>query len=156
MILGLHHAVKQNEVWIWVSKKIDMKMWHVLEYKIDHSETTQELKNNNIIMEKTMLLVEDKWLIFVMENLDIINDIFEFDYLVWLEGGEKEKYMNGERTTNKNKTIVEQLEQRQDRFEHLRINIIRRRVCDGTPAIRSEREDLLNELYFNGNDPRSV
>jgi hypothetical protein len=154
-ILGLHSAVKQNEVWIWVSKKIDMRMWHVLEYKIDHSETTEELKNNNIIMEKTMLLVEDKWLIFVKDHLDIINDIFEFDLLVWLEGGGKEKYMNEERTYI-NKTIVEQLEQRQDRFERLRINIIRRRVCDETPAIRSEREELLNELYFNGNDPRSV
>jgi hypothetical protein len=91
-ILGLHHSVKQNEVWIWVSKKVDMKMWHVLEYKIDHSETTQELKKNNIIMEKTMLLVEDKWLTFVSENLEIINDIFEFDLLVWMKGGEKEKY----------------------------------------------------------------
>jgi hypothetical protein len=143
-------------VWIWVSKKIDMKMWHVLEYKIKHSETTQELKHNDSIMEKTMLLVEDKWLNFVKDNLEIINDIFEFDLSVWEDGGEKEKYMNQERTY-KNKTIVvEQLEQRQDQFERLCINIIRRRVCDETPEIRLEREDLLNELYFNGNDPRSV
>jgi hypothetical protein len=66
--------------------------------------------------------------------------------------------MNGERTTNKNKTIVEQLEERQNCFEHLRINIVRQRVCDEMPAIQSEREeDLLNnELYFNGNNTRSL
>jgi hypothetical protein len=29
-ILGLHQAVRDNKLWIWVSKIVDIKMWHVL------------------------------------------------------------------------------------------------------------------------------
>jgi hypothetical protein len=34
--------------------------------------------------------------------------------------------------------------------------VIERRVCDETKMIRSEREERLHELYYNGNDPRMI
>jgi Zn-finger protein len=154
-VLGLHHAVKDNRVWIWYSKKRDMQMWSVLDHKIAYSKSKEETLFNENIMEDTMKVVEDKWLIFVSQNLEIIYEVLDYTLLVWFEGGEKEKLlMRGDSTTNIN--TIEQLEERRTRFDRLQMAIMKRRVLDETPMMRYEREDRLHELYYNGNDPRSV
>jgi hypothetical protein len=117
-VLGLHHAVKENRVWIWYSKKVDMQMWSV-----SKSKSKEERLFNEDIMEDVMKVVEDKWLIYVSQNLEIINDVLDYTLSVWLEGGEKEKLlMRGDSTTNIN--IVEQLKECRTRFDHLRMNIM--------------------------------
>jgi hypothetical protein len=109
-VLGLHHAVKENRVWIWYSKKVDMQMWSVLDHKIAKSKSKEERLFNEDIMQDAVKVVEDKWLIYVSQNLEIINDVLDYTLSVWLEGGEKEKLlMRGETTTNIN--IVKQLEE---------------------------------------------
>jgi hypothetical protein len=106
-------------------------------------------------MEDALMVVEDKWLVYVSQNLEIIKDVLGYTLLVWLEGGEKEKLlMGGDSTTNI--VIIEQLEERRTRFDRLRMDIMKRRVVDETHMMRCEREDRLHELYYNGNDPRSV
>jgi hypothetical protein len=153
--VGLHHAVKNNRAWIVYSKKWDMEMWSVLDHKIAYSESNEERLFNENIMEDALMVVEDKWLVYVSQNLEIINDVLGYTLSVWLEGGEKEKLlMGGDSTTNIG--IIEQLEERRTRFDRLRMDIIKRRVVDETPMMRCEREDHLHELYYNGNDPRSV
>jgi hypothetical protein len=45
----LHQAIKNNKLCIWVSKKVDMRMWHVLEYsKVDNSITIEKLEHERI------------------------------------------------------------------------------------------------------------
>jgi hypothetical protein len=94
IILGLHQAVKDCVVWIWVSKKTDMKMWSVLEHKIDDSTNKMERLWHKDILDDAMKWVEDNWLIFVTkkEISEIIGDILDYTLLVWWEGGEKEKF----------------------------------------------------------------
>jgi hypothetical protein len=162
IILGWHQAVKDGVVWIWVSKKNEMNMWSVLEHKIDNSDNTKEKLWHKDILDDAMKLVEDNWLIFVTDNeiSKIIGDILDYTLLVWLEGGEKENFLMrmrqsgdaGEITTE----TINQLEERKQRFEQLRFKVIERRVCDETKMIRSEREERLHELYYNGNDPRMI
>jgi hypothetical protein len=114
----LHHAVKENRVWVWYLKKVDMQMWSVLDHKIAKSKSKEEGLFNEGIMEDAMKVVEDKWLIYVSPNLEIINDVLDYTLSVWLEGGEKEKLlMRGDLTTNIN--IIKQLEERCTRFDHL-------------------------------------
>jgi hypothetical protein len=106
-------------------------------------------------MEDALMVVEDKWLVYVSQNLGIIYEVLDYTLSVWFEGGEKEKQlMRRDSTTNIN--ICEQLEERHNRFDHLQMAIMNRRVVDETPMMRSEREDRLHEMYYNGNDPRSV
>jgi hypothetical protein len=155
-VLGLHHAVKEkNKVWIWYSKIVDMQMWSVLDHKIAYSKSKEQRLFNKNIMEDTMKVVENKWLVFVSQNLEIIYEVLDYTLLVWFEGGEKEKQlMRGDSTTNIN--TCEQLEERHTRFDRLRMDIMTRRVIDETPLMHSEREDRLHEMYYNGNDPWSV
>jgi hypothetical protein len=155
-VLGLHHAVKEkNKVWIWYSKKVDMQMWSVLDHKIAYSKSKEQRLFYKNIMEDTMKVVEDKWLVFVSQYLEIIYEVLDYTLSVWFEGGEKEKLlMRGDSTTSIN--IVEQLEECRTRFDRLRMTIMKRRVVDETPMMRYEREDRLHELYYNGNDPRLV
>jgi hypothetical protein len=47
-VVGLHHAVKDNRVWIVYSKKRDMEMWSVLDHKIAYSESEEERLFNEI------------------------------------------------------------------------------------------------------------
>jgi hypothetical protein len=68
-ILGLHQAVRDNKLWIWVSKKVDMKMWHVLEYKVENSITIEKLEHERILIE-TIKEVEDKWLMFTFQDFE--------------------------------------------------------------------------------------
>jgi hypothetical protein len=69
-------------------------------------------------MEDTMKVVEDKWLIFVSQNLEIIYEILDYTLSVWFEGGEKEKLlMRGDSATNID--TIEPLEERRDRFDCL-------------------------------------
>jgi hypothetical protein len=111
MVLGLHHAVKENRVWIWYSKKVDMQMWSVLDHKIAYSKSKEQRLFNKNIMEDTMKVVEDKWLVFVSQYLEIIYEVLDYTLSVWLEGGKKEKLlMRGDSTTNIN--TCEQLEER--------------------------------------------
>jgi hypothetical protein len=154
-VVGLHHAVKNNRAWIVYSKKWDMEMWSVLDHKIAYSESKEERLFNENIMEDALMVVEDKWLVYVSQKLEIINDVLGYTLSVWLEGGEKEKHlMGGDLMTNIG--IIKQLEERRTRFDRLRMDIIKQRVVDETPMMRCEREDCLHELYYNGNDPRSV
>jgi hypothetical protein len=108
--LGLHHAVKENRVWIWYLKKVDMQMWSVLDHKIEQSMSKEERLLNKNIMEDAMMVVEDKWWVFVSQYLEIINDVLDNTLLVWLEGGEKEKLlMQGDSMTKID--IIKQLEE---------------------------------------------
>jgi hypothetical protein len=67
-------------------------------------------------MEDTMKVVEDKWLIFVSQNLEIIYEVLDYTLLVWFEGGEKEKLlMWGNLTTNIN--TIKQLEEHRTQFD---------------------------------------
>jgi hypothetical protein len=75
-VLGLHHVVKETRVWIWYSKKVDMHMWSVLDNKITKSNSKKERLFNEDIMEVTMKVVEDNWLIYVSQNLEIINNVW--------------------------------------------------------------------------------
>jgi hypothetical protein len=75
-------------------------------------------------MEDAMKVVEDNWLIYVSQNLEIINDVLDYTLSVWLEGGEKEKLlMRGDSTTNIN--IVEQLEEHRTQFDRLQMAIMK-------------------------------
>jgi hypothetical protein len=118
-ILGLHHVVKEkNKVWIWYSKKVDMQMWSVLDHKIEQSKCKEERLFNKNIIKDAMMVVDDKWLVFVSQYLDIINDVLDYTLWVWLEGGEKEKLlMQGDSMANFN--IIKQLEERHTRFDCL-------------------------------------
>jgi hypothetical protein len=108
--LGLHHAVKENRVWIWYLKKVDMQMWSVLDHKIEQSMSKEERLLNKNIMEDAMMVVEDKWWVFVSQYLEIINDVLDNTLVVWLEGGEKEKLlMQGDSMTKID--IIKQLEE---------------------------------------------
>jgi hypothetical protein len=40
-VVRLHHAVKDNRVWIWYSKKMDMQMWSILDHKIAYSKSKE-------------------------------------------------------------------------------------------------------------------
>jgi hypothetical protein len=155
-VLGLHPAVKENMVWIWVSKKVDYDMWNFLEHKIDRSISRKERLDHEEIMIDTMLLVEDNWLKFVLRNFEVITDILEYTLTVWLEGGEKEKFMQKEYESSTKDEIAQMLEMRKSRFEHLRMTVIQRQVLFETETNISDRENRLHELYFNGNDPRSI
>jgi hypothetical protein len=87
-----------------------MQMWSVLDHKIAKSKSKEERLFNEDIMQDAVKVVEDKWLIYVSQNLEIINDVLDYTLSVWLEGGEKEKLlMRGETMTNIN--IVKQLEE---------------------------------------------
>jgi hypothetical protein len=70
--VGLHHAVKENKVWIWYSKKVDMQMWSVMDHKIEQSKSKEERLLNKNIMDDAMMVVEDKWLVFVSQYLEIV------------------------------------------------------------------------------------
>jgi hypothetical protein len=139
-----------------------MKMWSVLEHKIDKSENKKDRLWHKDILDDAMKLVKDNWLIFVTdnENSEIIGDILDYTLLVWLEGGEKDNYLmrmrqSGEERETTTET-VNQLEERKQRFEQLRFKVIERRVCDETKMKRSVREERLHELYYNGNDSRMI
>jgi hypothetical protein len=124
-VLGLHHAVQDNRVWIWYSKKRDMQMWSVLDHKIAYSKNKEQRLFNKNIMEDTMKVVEDKWLIFVSQNLEIIYEVLDYTLLVWFEGGEKEKLvMRGNSTTNIN--TIKQLEERCTQFDRLQMVVMQR------------------------------
>jgi len=154
-VVGLHHAVQNNRAWIVYSKKRDMEMWSVLDHKIAYSESEEERLFNENIMEDALMVVEDKWLVFVSQYLEIIYEVLDYTLSVWFEGGEKEKLlMRGDSATNID--TIKPLEERRNRFDRLQMAIMNRRVVDETPMIRYEREDRLHELFYNGNDPRSV
>jgi hypothetical protein len=154
-VVGLHHAVKNNRAWIVYSKKRDMEMWSVLDHKIAYSESEEERLFNENIMEDALMVVEDKWLVFVSQYLEIIYEVLDYTLSVWFEGGEKEKLlMRGDSATNID--TIKPLEERHNRFDRLQMAIMNRRVVDETPMMRCEREDRLHELFYNGNDPRSV
>jgi hypothetical protein len=113
-VLGLHHVVKENRVWIWYSKKVDVQMWSVLDNKIEQSKSKEERLFNKDIMEDAMMVV----CFFVSQYLEIFNDVLDYTLLVWLERGEKEKLlMRGDLMTNIN--IIKQLEERCTRFDCL-------------------------------------
>jgi hypothetical protein len=119
-VLDLHHAVKENRVWIWYSKKVDMQMWSVLDHKIEQRKGKEERMFHKNIMEDAMMIVEDKWLVFVSHQyLEIINDVLDYTLSFWLEGGEKEILflMQGDLMTNIN--IIKQLEECHTQFDHL-------------------------------------
>jgi hypothetical protein len=95
-----------------------MQMWSVLDHEIAYSKSKEERLFNKNIMEDTMKVVEDKWLVFVSQNLEIIYEVLDYTLSVWFEGGEKEKQlMRGDSTTNIN--TCEQLEERRTRFDRL-------------------------------------
>jgi hypothetical protein len=71
-----------------------------------------------------------------------------------LEGGEKKKFLM--QAVDTNTKTVEQLEKRERLFNRLQTNLFMRRIADETPMIRSEREDRLHEMYYNGKDPRAI
>jgi hypothetical protein len=74
-------------------------------------------RGNKNFMEDTMKVVEDKWLVFVSQYLEIIYEVLDYTLSVWFEGGEKEKQlMRGDSTTNIN--TCEQLEERRTQFDH--------------------------------------
>jgi hypothetical protein len=154
-ILGLHQAVKDNKLWIWVSKKVDMRMWHVLEYKVDNSITIEKLEHERILSE-AIAEVEDKWLMFVSQNLEKIKSVLEFTLWVWWTEGEREAMFKRGKLSRDDKKIIEQLEERSVRFDRLRNYVLQRRVLDETESMRLSRKECLHELYYNGNDPRSV
>jgi MoxR-like ATPase len=155
-VLGLHPAVKDNMVWIWVSKKVDYDMWNFLEHIIDRSSTRKERLDNEDIMIDTMLAVEYNWLNFVSTNLEVITDVLDYTLAVWLEGGQKENFMRQEYESDTKNDIAQKLEMRKLQFESLRMTVIQRRVHFETETNISNRENRLHELYFNGNDPRSI
>jgi hypothetical protein len=95
-----------------------MQMWSVLDHKNEQSRSKEERLFNKNIMEDAMMVVEDKWLVFVSQYLEIINKVLDYTLLVWLEGGEKEKLlMQGDSMTNIN--IIKQLEEHCTQFDRL-------------------------------------
>jgi hypothetical protein len=100
-----------------------MQMWSVLDHKIAYSKRKEQRLFNKNIMEDTMKVVEDKWLVFVSQYLEIIYEVLDYTLSVWFEGGEKEKLlMRGDSMTSID--IVEQLEERCTRFDRLRMTIM--------------------------------
>jgi hypothetical protein len=110
-ILGLHQAVKDNKLWIWVSKKVDMKMWHVLEYKVDNSITIEKLEHERILIE-AIKEVEDKWLMFVSQNLEKIKSVLEFTLWVWYAEGEREAMLKRGKWSRDERKLIDLLEER--------------------------------------------
>jgi hypothetical protein len=79
---------------------------------------------------------------------------FQIHFIGMLEGGEKENFLT--QTGDRNPKTVEQLEKRERLFNHLQTNLFMQRIGDEMPLIRSEREDRLHEMYYNGNDPHAI
>lgn len=154
-VLGVHHAVRNNKLWVWMSKKVDMEMWKVLEYKVDNSVAIEKSENRKIL-EDAMEEVEDMWLFFVSRNLEKIQSILEFTLWVWYTEGEKEKFCERRELSSGDRTVVDLLEHRSERFDRLRNYVVQRRVIDETELMRLTRKERLHELYYNGNDPRSI
>jgi hypothetical protein len=70
-----------------------MEMWSVLDHKIAYSESEEERLFNENIMEDALMVVEDKWLVFVSQYLEIIYEVLDYTLSVWFKGGEKEKLL---------------------------------------------------------------
>jgi hypothetical protein len=62
-----------------------MKIWSVLDHKIEQSESKEQRLFNKNIMEDAIMVVEDKWLVFVSQNLEIVHDVLDYTFvgLVW-------------------------------------------------------------------------
>jgi hypothetical protein len=88
-----------------------------------------------------MLLVEDNWLKFVSTNFEVIADILEYTLTVWLEGGEKEKFMQKEYEATTKDEIAQTLEMRKSQFEHLWMTVMQRQVHFETETNISDREN---------------
>jgi hypothetical protein len=78
--LGEHPYLKNNQLFICVSKNFDRDVWEWY-FPVDDADDYEDAK----------MLLEDEWLVFVTQNWKTINDILSYNERVWHTGGEKKK-----------------------------------------------------------------
>jgi hypothetical protein len=93
---------------------------------------------------------------FVSQNLEKIKSVLDFTLWIWWAEGEREAMFKRGKLSRNDKTIIDLLEERSVRFDRLRNYVVQRRVIDETESMHLSRKECLHELYYNGNDPRSV
>jgi hypothetical protein len=80
--LGEHPYLKNNQLFICVSKKFDRDVWEWY-FPVDDADDYEDAK----------MLLEDEWLVFVTQNWKTIDNILSYNERVWHTGGEKKSLM---------------------------------------------------------------
>jgi hypothetical protein len=82
-------------------------------------------KHERILIE-AVKEVEDKWLMFVSQNLEKIKSVLEFTLWVWWAEGEREAMFKRGKLSRDDKKIIEQVEEHLVRFDRLRNYVVQR------------------------------
>jgi hypothetical protein len=142
--LGEHPYLKNNQLFICVSKKIDKDVW---EWYFPGEEADN--------YDDARMLLEDEWLVFVTQNWKTIDNILSYNERVWHTGGEKKIFDEENRGKPYYVRNVQQMEGRRQRLNDLRKSILTRQR-DESDAIRSERHDRMYAKYFHPQTTRTV